>query len=113
MKTTHESSPISMTLVSRETGVHEICHVSPDLLEKFGDTVILDPVISDGMGDKKVYVNCKFCNKERLTILAEACRVDFKRGCNLSKHSIYLSGNDSYYLQVKVENLGVSNCKCQ
>ena len=108
--TTHENSAVSLTLLSQER--HEVCLVSADVLAKFGDTVIVDPVVSDGFGDKKVYVKCKFCNKDRLTMLAEMCRVDFKRFENLSKHCVYLSGNDSYYFQVKIDSLNATGCKC-
>lgn len=112
MKNTCKDSTVNLTIISTTSGKHEICHVSPDLFARFGDTVILDPVVNDGIGDKKVYVNCKFCKKDKLTIVAEMCRVDFKRFDNLVEHSIYLSGNDSYYFQVKVDSLGVSSCKC-
>ena len=108
--TTHENSAVSLTLLSQER--HEVCLVSADVLAKFGDTVIVDPVVSDGFGHQKVYVKCKFCNKDRLTMLAEMCRVDFKRFENLSKHCVYLSGNDSYYFQVKIDSLNATGCKC-
>ena len=110
MKTLHDNSKITMTIISGDN--HIFCSMGPETVATIGDIVIKDPEIVDGMGEKKVYSKCKFCHKDRLSIVAEACELRYSTSKSKEKNIVYLSGEDSYYFQIKLNEFSETRCLC-
>jgi hypothetical protein len=80
---------------------------TPDVICEIGTTIVKNPAIVDGMGEKIVLCCCKFCNGNVLTKFAEIIILEYENDAS-EKFIKTFSGNKSYSIQSALHELQLS-----